>query len=234
MNQEKKANWVKSVVFCLLGLLFLVLIFGVYVLPMLPKEWVGDSNDPDTVANQIASMSFLLTFISTIGAVGGIGFTIFGYFQSTRIPEMVEKEVDKRYKEIDKERRLNDERHQKEIEHLKKVNEELNSKWDELSREIMLLRRLDEHYLLYAYQYFLDEINSGKIKPGQAFFFENPSNAENSLLTIGRREGFIISKQEENEFGHNWYFTEEPVFSEWKVSREQWVRDRKRALNRPL
>jgi hypothetical protein len=52
------------------------------------------------VANQIAGMSFLLTFLSAIGAVGGIGFTIFGYYQTNKLPQLIEEEVIKRTTEL--------------------------------------------------------------------------------------------------------------------------------------
>jgi len=44
----------------------------------------------------------LLTFLSKVGTFGGIGFTIFGYFQSTKIPAIVDREVKKVYDQIEK------------------------------------------------------------------------------------------------------------------------------------
>lgn len=78
--------------------LLLILIFGVYALPLLPKNWVD--TDPDMVANQIASINYLLTFIATIGTIGGIGFTIFGFYQAVKIPEIINKEIQKHIERI--------------------------------------------------------------------------------------------------------------------------------------
>lgn len=66
-------------------------LFGVYVLPYLPNEWA--LADGKTVADQIASVNYLLTYIATAGAVGGIAFTVFGYYQATRIEKIVRDAV---------------------------------------------------------------------------------------------------------------------------------------------
>ncbi|OYD07456.1 hypothetical protein [Paludifilum halophilum] len=95
----------------LLGsLCFLALIVGVYFLPS--DHAVVKVNDPDAtalqlsiMANQISSMNYLLTFIGLTGAIAGVAFTIFGYYQSTKFPKLVENELSKHlskiYRQID-------------------------------------------------------------------------------------------------------------------------------------
>lgn len=89
------SRWLK-VTFLLFGVIvFFVLIFGVYALPLLPKPWIN-TGDADAIANQIAGMNYLLTFLATVGAFGGIAFTIFGYYQTVKIPELIEQEINRR------------------------------------------------------------------------------------------------------------------------------------------
>ncbi|WP_139279176.1 hypothetical protein [Seinonella peptonophila] len=89
-------------------IVLVILVFGVYILPenhaLVP---VKNSNEDGAalqisiMANQISSMNYLLTFIGLAGAIAGVAFTIFGYYQSTKFREMVEEEVDKRIKNFE-------------------------------------------------------------------------------------------------------------------------------------
>lgn len=92
-------------------LLILCLVFGVYFLPS--NHSLVKTNDPDAtalqlsiMANQVSSMNYLLTFIG----LAGIGFTIFGYYQSTKIPEMIDKRIQNWLDIFEKEEDINNNR----------------------------------------------------------------------------------------------------------------------------
>ncbi|SHE66551.1 ATP synthase B chain precursor (ATP-synt_B) [Seinonella peptonophila] len=61
---------------------------------------IKDSNITGTqisiMANQISIMNFLLTFIGLAGALAGVGFTVFGYYQSMKFRDMVKEELNKK------------------------------------------------------------------------------------------------------------------------------------------
>lgn len=63
----------------------------------------------DEMANQFAYMNFLLTLLSLLGTVGGLAFTIYGYYLSKEVPNIVEDLLDNRVKEYETEleQRLN-------------------------------------------------------------------------------------------------------------------------------
>ena len=75
-----------------------VVLFEVFNLPDQQVQIKGDINDLaelqlSYMANQISVLNYYLTFIGIAGAIAGVAFTIFGYYQSTKFPEMVEKKV---------------------------------------------------------------------------------------------------------------------------------------------
>ncbi|MBA4496346.1 hypothetical protein ACFO25_15975 [Paenactinomyces guangxiensis] len=88
-----------TVISALTILVCLILIFGVYVLPITPKSIIKTDN-ADDIANQIAYMNFLLTFLATLGTITGLAFALYGYYQTQKVPELVKKEVGKQIKEI--------------------------------------------------------------------------------------------------------------------------------------
>jgi cell division protein FtsB len=65
-----------------------------------------ETTEADQMANQIAYMNFLLTFLATLGTVLGLAFAIYGYYQTQRVPELVEKkskeEIEKLKAEVQK------------------------------------------------------------------------------------------------------------------------------------
>ncbi|SEN00546.1 hypothetical protein [Lihuaxuella thermophila] len=75
-------------------ILCLILIFGVYILPISPKLIIKTESS-DQIANQIAYMNFLLTFLATLGTVTGLAFALYGYYQTQKIPELVKDQVRK-------------------------------------------------------------------------------------------------------------------------------------------
>jgi hypothetical protein len=98
MINNKNSRWIREMKMftkIILSIFSLIMVlsalFGVYVLPYLPNKWA--LADGKTVADQIASVNYLLTFIATAGAVGGIAFTVFGYYQATRIEKIVRDAV---------------------------------------------------------------------------------------------------------------------------------------------
>ncbi|MBH8599067.1 MULTISPECIES: hypothetical protein [unclassified Thermoactinomyces] len=84
------AKLFKAIVWILSIFVFLILIFGVYAIPLLPiYKHLGEN----VVANQIAGMNYMLTFLAMVGAVAGIGFTVFGYYESKKFPELIKQEI---------------------------------------------------------------------------------------------------------------------------------------------
>ncbi|MFC7441976.1 hypothetical protein [Laceyella putida] len=72
----------------------MLLLFSLFVLPYIPKIYSGEVSE-DTVANTISYMNFFLTLLALISTIGGFAFTIFGYYQTIKVPQMVKEEVDK-------------------------------------------------------------------------------------------------------------------------------------------
>ncbi|WP_124728331.1 tetratricopeptide repeat protein [Staphylospora marina] len=44
-------------------------------------------------------MNYLMTTLALIGTIGGIGFTVYGYYQAMKLPELIEKEVEEQLEE---------------------------------------------------------------------------------------------------------------------------------------
>lgn len=123
MSQKIKTG---AIIFAIVA--FLVITFGVYATPFIPAyKKLSD----DAIANQIASMNYMLTFIGVVGAITGIGFTIFGYYQSKSFPEIIEEkvenEVNKRLETARREYLLEKENYEKLIEEVEEQKKRLES-----------------------------------------------------------------------------------------------------------
>ncbi|MBA4601970.1 hypothetical protein [Thermoactinomyces mirandus] len=57
------------------------------------KEYVinTETSKADHMANQIAYLNFLLTFLAMLGTVLGLAFALYGYYQTEKVPKLVKK-----------------------------------------------------------------------------------------------------------------------------------------------
>jgi hypothetical protein len=99
MYQEKNRMWPSWVWMTIFGVLF-VLIIGIYLIPVVKYRILG--MDPATgiygqqdVQEQIETMNFFLTLLGILTTTIGLGFTVFGYLQTFRVPDLVEKDISK-------------------------------------------------------------------------------------------------------------------------------------------
>jgi tetratricopeptide (TPR) repeat protein len=99
---ENKKNLLVYGTIVLIGLLFF---FGIFVLPYFPHIVSKNASD-DQIANVIAYMNYFLTILATLGTISGLAFTIFGYYQTTKVPQMVKEEIEKRMEKIIPEQEL--------------------------------------------------------------------------------------------------------------------------------
>jgi tetratricopeptide (TPR) repeat protein len=71
-----------------------ILIIGIFVLPYNQDlNPILHNKDAGYLSNVIAYMNYFLTLLATLGTISGLAFTIFGYYQSTKVPQMVKEEV---------------------------------------------------------------------------------------------------------------------------------------------
>lgn len=75
-----------------LGLFTFMLVLGAYVIPFIP-QFVVPLYAGDAVANQISYINYLLTLIATLATMGGIIFSVYSFYQSSHVPNMVKEEV---------------------------------------------------------------------------------------------------------------------------------------------
>nr|BDD48389.1 hypothetical protein 2 [Thermoactinomycetaceae bacterium] len=115
----------RAILYSILCIVGLVLVYGIYFIP--DNHALVNVNDPDKtalqisiMANQISSMNYLLTFIGLAGAVAGVAFTIFGYYQSTKFPQLVQNEVNRQMEIFKEKEDRNNKRIKEEI--IKKLN----------------------------------------------------------------------------------------------------------------
>ncbi|MFC7440428.1 hypothetical protein [Laceyella putida] len=80
--------------FYALGFFTFLLIMGAYVIPFIP-QFVVPLYEGDAVANQISYINYLLTLIATLATMGGIIFSVYSFYQSSRVPNMVKEEVNR-------------------------------------------------------------------------------------------------------------------------------------------
>lgn len=123
-----------------------IVVYGVYFIP--DNQALIKANDPDAtaiqlsiMANQVSSMNYLLTFIGLAGAIAGVAFTIFGYYQSTKFPDLVKKEVVTQINSFIQQEKSNN----------KRITDEIKQKEDRIYRylfEVLIVEK-SQKYNIY-------------------------------------------------------------------------------------
>ncbi|SEM96291.1 tetratricopeptide repeat protein [Lihuaxuella thermophila] len=121
---ENKKNLLLYGMIALIGLL---LFFGIFVLPYFP-QLINKNASEDHIANVMTYMNYFLTILATLGTISGLAFTIFGYYQTTKVPQMVQEEIEKRMQKIIPEQEL-----------AKQQIEELNLKTSDAIKSLQLM-----------------------------------------------------------------------------------------------